>query len=373
MATRAALVSALEDVAERGSPERRAEMLRRLTSLFVEGASALSDEHVQLFDDIFNRLIAEIEAIARHELSIRLAGISNAPPQVVRRLAQDDNISIAGPVLQHSDRLEATDLLDVARSKSQGHLLAIANRKQIAETVTDTLVRRGDREVVRNVAGNPGARLSTTGFSTLVQKAEKDGVLAAKVGQRADIPAPLFRELLSKATRVVQWRMFATAKPEIQAEIRRVLAEISSEISSDAASRDYTDAWQAVLEIQDEGKLDERALATLAGEGRYEETVAALSLLCKLPIEIVNWLMTDERANSILVVCKALGFAWPTARAIILLGIVGRVSEDKLEVTHRKFDRLSASIAQRILHFWQARGLEHKTNLSRICATDRPI
>ncbi|MGA8949475.1 MAG: DUF2336 domain-containing protein, partial [Xanthobacteraceae bacterium] len=89
-------------------------------------------------------------------------------------------------MLEHSLCLEDPDLLEVARSKSQQHLLAISNRSQIAETITDILVRRGDRDVVRAVAGNSGARLSPNGLSTLVRKAEKDGVLAEKVGLRAD-------------------------------------------------------------------------------------------------------------------------------------------------------------------------------------------
>lgn len=94
-------------------------------------------------------------------------------------------------------------------SRSQQHLLAISNRSQIAETITDVLVRRGNREVVRNVAGNSGARLSLNGFSTLVLKAEKDGILAEKVGQRADIPEPLLRVLFIHATQVVQRRLEA--------------------------------------------------------------------------------------------------------------------------------------------------------------------
>ena len=50
------------------------------------------------------------------------------------------------------------------------------------------LVRRGDRDVAHCVADNRGARISDSGFSTLVKRAEQDGVLAEKVGLRPDIP-----------------------------------------------------------------------------------------------------------------------------------------------------------------------------------------
>jgi uncharacterized protein (DUF2336 family) len=352
----APLLSALEDVAEHGPPGRRAEILKHVTNLFVEGANAFTEEHVEIFDEVFDRLIAEIEAKARAELSVRLAAVGNAPPRVVLRLAQDDNISVAGPVLQHSERLKEPDLLDVAKRKSQEHLLAIANRNQIAESVTDVVVRRGNREVVRDVAGNPGAHLSEAGFSTLVRKAEKDGILAEKVGLRADIPQPLFRELLVQATQVVQRRLFVAAKPETQAEIRRVLAEISSEIGTNAAPRDYAAAQQAISKIQRAGKLDEAAIATSASEGRYEETVAGLSALCKVPIQFVHRLMASDGAGPVLTVCRAAGFTWPTVRAIILVRTNGRgMSSHSLETTYRDFERLSASTARRIVRFWHAR------------------
>ena len=188
--------------------------------------------------EIFNRLVAEIEAKARFEPSIKLSGISNAPLGVVRRLAEDDDIFVARPILEHSERLADPDLLNVARTKSQLHLLAISNRNRIAETITDVLVRRGDREVVRNVAGNSGACLSKTGFSTLVRKPE---ILDEKVGQRSDIPQQYFHQLFIQATHIVQKRLLATVTPETQGKIRRVLADIFEQFTIDMMSaEDFT-------------------------------------------------------------------------------------------------------------------------------------
>ena len=127
-----------------------------------------------------------------------------------------------------------TDLVDIAQTKGQAHLLAIAGRDGIGEAVTDVLVRRGDPEVVRNVADNQSAKLSEGGFSALVKRAEGDGELAEKVGQRPDIPPHLFRDLLVRATAVVQQRLLAAAKPETQAEIQRVLDKVSKEFGKSA-------------------------------------------------------------------------------------------------------------------------------------------
>src|SRR5215472_10251477 len=119
------LIPELEDIVQQGSARRREQALRRITALFLEGANVYNDDHVQLFDDVFNRLIDEIETKARAELSHHLAPVGNAPSQLVSRLARDDDISVAGPVLRQSRRLGESDLVEIAETKRQAHLLAI--------------------------------------------------------------------------------------------------------------------------------------------------------------------------------------------------------------------------------------------------------
>ncbi len=349
----APLLATLDHIAEHGSRERRAETLKRITNLFLEGVSGFTVEQIQLFDEVFNRLIVKIEARSRSELSVGLAGLGNAPRHVVRQLANDSDISVARPVLQHSPCLEDPDLLVVAKSKSQQHLLAISNRCQIAETITDVLVRRGDREVVRNVAGNSGARLSSNGFSTLVRKAEKDGILAEKVGLRADIPEPLLRLLFMQAARVVQKRLLAAATQETRAKILHVLAAISNENGINAPPRRGVSAEIATPAVQPGFELDEMILAKLASEGNHEQTVLGLSKLCKVPIESMYRIM-GSKGDPALVVCRALGFGWQTAQAIILLQTRGLgMSAHSLEIKSRNFDKLSISGCQDVMRLWR--------------------
>src|SRR5580693_1022297 len=174
MSAAPSLIPELEDIVRHGSARRRAQALRRITTLFLDGASLFNDEHVRLFDDVFNRLIDEIESKARAELSHHLAPVRNAPGELISRLAHDDDILVAGPVLRQSRRLAETDLLEIAETKSQAHLLAISSRAGIAEMVTNVLVRRGDRDVAHSVAENPGALLSSDSFTVLVARSSGD-------------------------------------------------------------------------------------------------------------------------------------------------------------------------------------------------------
>jgi uncharacterized protein (DUF2336 family) len=354
MSSAPSLIPELEDIVQHGSPRRRAQALRRITTLFLDGASAFNDDHVRLFDDVFNRLIDEIETKARAELSHCLAPLGNAPGEVISRLARDDDISVAGPVLRQSRRLAETDLVEIAETKSQAHLLAISSRTGIEEPVTNVLVRRGDQTVARRIAENRGALLSDASFTVLVARSDGDDVLAERVGRRPDIPPPLFRALLLKATAVVQQRLFASATPEIQAEIRSVLARVSKEVGTRAAPRDYAEAQRTVAALRLRGELNEGQIVDFAQAGKYEEMIAGLADLCAVPIDVVDRLMGGERPDPILILCKSVGWGWPTARAIIGARLGHKANSSQgLDAAFSNFERLTSATAARVIRFWQ--------------------
>jgi len=350
----ASLLPELEDVVQHGSAEKRAEALRRITSLFLESAESFNEKHVAVFDDVIGYLIEEIEVKALAELARRIAPAPNAPSGVVRTLARRDEISVAAPVLQQA-KLDEGDLKYIAETKSQAHLLALSTRAEIGEALADILVQRGDRAVARSIATNRHARLSDKAFSTLVERAEQDGVLAERVGLRTDIPPRLFRQLLVKASDVVQKRLLAQAKPETQAEIRRVLAKVTDEVASKAAPRNYTAALAAVRALHKQRKLSEADIVEFAKAGKYEETIAALSTLCAVPVEVVDRLMNGERADPVLILARSAGFGWQTVRTIIGARPGKPAPSQAIEAARENFERLTMATAQRVVRFWQVR------------------
>ena len=163
------IIDELEDAIADQNIGHRAVLLRRVTDLFVLASGKLSDEHIVLFDDVMSRLVEEIDASARAAFGNVLAAIPDAPPGVTRRLALDDAIDVAGPILSYCGQLDDKTLVEGAKTKSQEHLLAISRRSILAESVTNILVERGNQHVVSSTAGNRGAAFSEFGYSTLVR------------------------------------------------------------------------------------------------------------------------------------------------------------------------------------------------------------
>lgn len=117
--------------------------------------------------------------------------VVDVPANVIVCLAYDDDIAIAGPILEKSNVLTAEILADIAATKSHRHLAAIAGRAQINEPVTDALIARGNSDVTRKIAANEGAHFSEIGFVKLINSAKGDKVLAATIAARSDIPPEL--------------------------------------------------------------------------------------------------------------------------------------------------------------------------------------
>jgi uncharacterized protein (DUF2336 family) len=149
------LLQELNEAVLRGSPESRAQALWHATDLLIAGR--YTEDQIWVFGEVIGRLADEIELAARAKLAKRLAHSDNAPFNIVMILAFDDSIEVAGPVLQHSQRLDTNTLVTNIRTKSQPHLLAISKRSSIPVAVTDELVTRGNRDVVHSVASNNGA------------------------------------------------------------------------------------------------------------------------------------------------------------------------------------------------------------------------
>jgi uncharacterized protein (DUF2336 family) len=357
MAFATSLIPGLDEIVRGDDPERRADAARRIAELFFEGAGNLKPEHVEFFDMILVGLVPRTELIVRADIAERLSSVGNAPRILVGQLAREDEIAIAGPLLRRSPVLDENLLVEIAREKGQEHLLAMAERPTLSTGVTDVIVRRGDRDVVRRTAGNAGAAFSATGYSALIKRAGQDGVLTLAIGQRDDLSDDNLKELLAGSIDVVRRRLLDVAKPARQSAIRHAMTDISGLMAPVEGGRNFEPAQLAVLALHTSGRLNESALLEFAKAHKYEESLAALSAMSGVKIATLDRLISGDRYDPILIVSKVIGLEWATVRALIVLRIgPNRVpSPADIEGARVNFARLMPSTAERVVTFWKTR------------------
>ena len=357
MTTAASLIPELDDIVMRGDPKRRADAARRISELFLQGAASFHSDHVNLFDGVLTSLVPHTELTERADLAERLSLLANAPRGLVGQLAHEDDIAIAGPLLRRSPVIDEQMLVEIASAKGQGHLLAMTERPALSSDLTDVIIRRGDRDVVRRTAGNAGAAFSADGYSTLIERAGQDGVLTVKIGQRDDLSAEQLKDLLAGSIDVIRRRLFATVKPARQMAIKRAMNEISGTVERVEGSRDFEPAQRTILSLHRDGQLSESALLNFAKANKYEESVAALAAMTGVKIETLDRLIAGDRYDPILIAGKAIDLEWATVRALILVRLgTNRVAPPAdLESARVNFARLMPSSAERVVNFWKTR------------------
>jgi uncharacterized protein (DUF2336 family) len=345
----------LDDAILRGTEESRTRALWHATDLLIKGR--YSDEEILTFGKVIGRLADEIEVAVRAQLSERLAHFDGAPVNIIRQLAFDDAIEVAAPVLESSDRLDDEALVAGAITKSQAHLLAISRRKSIGESVTDVLVTRGDQAVVSSVAGNAGARFSGSSLLHMVKRAEGDSILAEQLGLRKDVPRHLFQQLIAKASDDVRERL-AHERPEMCQQIGSSVVDVTGTLQSmfGPVSRCHFVAKRLVTAQYRQGNLNEDSIAGYALTHRLEEVTIAMSLLCALPIDVIERALVDRNREMLLILAKALDFDWNTIMALLFLGAKDhRITARELSDLEREFGRLNVATSRSVLSFYQSR------------------
>ena len=345
----------LDHAVSQGTAESRSRALWHTTDLMITGR--YSEDEIWTFGEVIGRLADEIEVAARAQLARRLARFDKAPVNIIHKLAFDDSIDVAGPILQKSQKLESYALVANVCTKGQTHLLAISKREQLEETVTDVLVTRGDQEVVNSVATNSGARFSDFGFLHMIKRAEGDSILAEHLGLREDIPRHIFQQLIAKASDDVRKRL-EQERPAMVDQIKSTMSDVAGELQSKfgPVSRSYFVAKRLVTAQHRQGNLNQNSISLYARSHKLDEVTIGLSLLCSLPGDVIERAMLDKNRETLLILAKALDFSWETTMALLFLGARDhRITGSELRELESEFGRLNLKTSRSVLEFYQSR------------------
>ena len=350
------IIAELEEAVRSGSSAKRISTLRQVTDLFLRDADRLSADQVKVFDDVLCHLVARVETRVKAEVSARMASVDHAPSGLIEHLASDDQIEVAGTVLANSGCLTTNTLVEIARTKGQEHLLAISGRTDLTEDVTDVIVDRGERKVIRRLAGNASARFSDNGYKGMVAHAESDDELTELLGVRIDLPIKFLRDLLQRATEAVRARLASIAPAELQEEIRRVLKTIANAAGGESPPmRDFSRAEAVVRRMKGLNELNDAAIGRFAETRKFDEVAASLAVLNNsAPTSLMARLLEGLRSDLVLIPCKSAGLGPATVELILRnRPVKHRIGEETLKIALKDYGKLSAETAERTLRFWQ--------------------
>ncbi|MGO4740469.1 DUF2336 domain-containing protein [Bosea sp. 2KB_26] len=351
-----ALMRELEETLIRGSEADRAQILQRVTDLFINAAPSLQEVQIDVFDAIIDRVSEDIEREARIELSKKLAPIPNAPTGVIRRLAMDE-IEVAKPVLEVSKRLSNRDLIDIGTLKGEQHILAMTQRDDLGEPVCDFFVLRGGKVATRALAANTTAKFSQQAMGVLVMRAATDHRLRSALSERHDLPQALASQIIHLAKMSARNRLREDLEPSLAGAIE---SAVNVGAKSVAATTQFalgiTSVDGELIEIQElaaKGELTESSITDFAHAKAPGKVLRAFATLANLEVSTADQIIRGENRDSIFLVARAMGWSWETTRALIELRPGQPRFDREFEIARKSFERTSSKTATQVLSFFR--------------------
>lgn len=345
------------------SAERGDDVLR-VAELFLRGVHAYTEQQLELFDTVMHHLLDNTTDSAMAQLSVRIAPVQRAPVKVIHRLAEDDDITVSGPVLERSPILAEDFLVRIARAKSQAHLLALAGRIMVPEKVTDVLVERGDTAVTHRVAANDGALISRGGFQRLAGRARQDEELAKHIVHRRELPADMFAALVRLVAEPVRQQLLRDPDPDVRRRMAQCMLPAST-ADEEAPSRPPARTRPTDADRDESTAKLRSQLVAAARDSRLEETVDTLARLTKVPAEAIRNLVRLGFEDGALVLCKAAGLGWPDAKSVFTV-LMTRNARVDYKAAFDRYITFSGDVTDRAVRYLKAKKSPSTTEFRRM-------
>lgn len=356
MAASASNFATLLDLAKETSSEKRRELLRQVTDVFLADAAARTETEAKVFDEIVNAVAADLEAQVRVELARKVA-LSNAPLQrTARRLAMDV-IEVARPVIETSRALSERDILDVIEQKSQDHMLAVTKRPDVSEDVSSALVDRGEDRVVASLLENSRARMNRVTFEKVADRAQASPVLHAPFVKNQQVPLDLLNSVYLKVEtslrREIMRKFHGVSPAELEAALEASRNRLSSAYG--ALPDDYETALDQVGALEKKGGLKPPTLVALLRENRRTAFLIAFARLVDVEFNLTRRLVEGHDNDALAMLCRGAGFDRALFVTICLLIGQENNAMARAEQLGQLYEQVPIAAAQRALRFWKVR------------------
>jgi uncharacterized protein (DUF2336 family) len=346
----------LIELAREPSSDRRRELLRRLSDLFIEVEASGSPQSREEFARTAEALLDQLDVEVRREFAERFADRPGTSAHLMARLAHDV-IEVARPVLCRSEGLDDAELVAVAMMRSQDHLRAISERPEVSAAVTDVIVNRGDDDTLVSLARNLGARFSREAFERLTERSETVQPLREPLVDRSDTPLDLVHDMMVFVEEALRERIVArvrTAPPAEVAEALKVARERAE--SRRRVDPDEARVRREIRELKSRGRLTKPAIIEFlrgADEARF---LAGLAEILGIDMALARKLWRAETLDTLAIAVRAaeVDRAFFVTIAMEREGVPTR-DHARARVFGDTFEAIPIDAAKRVIRFWQVR------------------
>jgi len=294
-------------LAHQHTPESRKVLGSNIAEQLLAGDPGVwTDRERSLMLDILHKVVVDVEMSVRKTLSESLAGVADAPPALIRLLA-DDDIEVAHPILTRSPVLRDADLIEIVQNRALEHQLAIAMRYSVSEDVSAALVNCGRPTIVEALLRNENAKLSQATVAYLVEESKRVDTFREPLLRRHELGPDLAKRMflwVSTALREFIVDHFAFDQATVDALLEKAAAR---ELEDPGSGSEPSGADALAETLEQKRKITPDMLIDAMAQGEINLFVSMFGRITGLERDMVLRLLFEAKGEGLAVACKAVG------------------------------------------------------------------
>lgn len=318
----------------------------------------LNPHESELVADVLINLMRQAETHVRQALSERLSVMDTVPLRLALHMASD-SIDIAEPILKNSPVFSDMDLIYIIKSKPADYWRAIAQRKELGETVVNSLASCGDMQTSIYLVENQDITLGETALDSLAFIASEEEAICKPLLQRDEVTDELIQNIYKGAgigiKHYIQDSFGETLGGIAATEIDAVMKEFFHASTPEQEQQSPGEKHLKIAQYYKErGELTVEQILITLKRGQLSLSLAELSVFFDVPLRVIEELAVQDTGQGLAILCNTKELGQPDFISMYLL--INRVSNNGEMINPKKlnraieyFERIDETLAKQLL------------------------
>ena len=280
----------------------RSELAGKISAL----APGLSADEV---DNLRRMTYEALEKLARDQaVKVRqivaetMAEMADAPPELIRHLAEDTELVVCAPVLENSPVLTDRDLIQIINlNPVNGAISAISQRSTLPDEVMEEIFSSNDTAAVAVLLGNASVSIKEDLLERICDKSRTVKDLQEPMIHRTELPKAVALRL---ADFVADHLIKALLKrkdldPTIADAVREEVSLRLDQVAEEEAAAETETAYTKAKRLHTEGRLEPDMVNSALKAGQKEYAIAALAVLSDMSMHAVETVAASSSAKGL--------------------------------------------------------------------------
>jgi len=274
-------------------------------------------------DLVIEKLASDTESDIRAAMAELVKDAEDVPLSTVRRLAFDEVLAVAAPVLERSPLLTPEELIGVITLFPEpGRLAAVSRRRLLDHRVAAALIASRDAPTIVGMLESSNASVQEVTLDTLIDGAAEELGLAQQPTFRRDLPPGTVQSLVDRVARQLETlfpagqRIPEGARSTIQSMVEQRLQQTGDKVRGAAAAtfaedaeERFADALARARALAADWKLDEATLRVSLLTDQDEDLIAGLAERARLPVRTVLLIVAAQSARAMCALARRAGLS----------------------------------------------------------------